>query len=57
MLAKEIRQRILELTKEYYRSYFKNDVFVPGETYVNYAGRVFDDSELTNLVDSSLDFG
>lgn len=30
--------------------------FVPGKSRVNYAGRVFDEEELVNLVDSSLDF-
>ena len=30
--------------------------FVEGETRVNYAGRVFDEREMTNLVDASLDF-
>ena len=30
--------------------------FVPGKTRVTYAGRVFDERELVNLVDSSLDF-
>jgi CDP-4-dehydro-6-deoxyglucose reductase, E1 len=30
--------------------------FVPGKTRVNYAGRVFDHSEMVNLADSALDF-
>jgi CDP-6-deoxy-D-xylo-4-hexulose-3-dehydrase len=30
--------------------------FVEGKTFVNYGGRFFDDDELVNLVDSSLDF-
>jgi CDP-6-deoxy-D-xylo-4-hexulose-3-dehydrase len=30
--------------------------FVPGRTRINYAGRVYDEKELVNLVDSSLDF-
>ena len=30
--------------------------FVPGESSISYAGRVFDDREIVNLVDSGLDF-
>ena len=30
--------------------------FVPGTSHVNYAGRVFDEREMVNLVDSCLDF-
>ena len=33
-----------------------NQPFVPGESRVNYAGRVFDASEMRNLVDASLEF-
>jgi len=53
---KEIRNKIIELTKEYYQAKFANYVFQPGISRVNYAGRVFDENELVNLVDSSLDF-
>jgi CDP-4-dehydro-6-deoxyglucose reductase, E1 len=53
---KELRLEILDLTKEYYQSKFANHTFVPGKTKVNYAGRVFDEHEIVNLVDSSLDF-
>lgn len=52
----EIRKQILELTKEYYKEKFGNPVFEPGISRVNYAGRVFDEKEIINLVDSSLDF-
>ena len=53
----ELKQQILELTREYYREVHgqKKD-FKPGETFVNYGGRYFDDEEMVNLVDSSLDF-
>lgn len=56
MKAKEIREQILTLTKEYYKKQFANNIFVQGKHKVNYAGRVFDDKELVNLVNSSLDF-
>lgn len=53
----ELKQQILELTKEYYKeSHGKKKEFKPGETFVNYGGRYFDDAEMVNLVDSSLDF-
>lgn len=56
--AEELRARILELTREYHDAAFGGDKpdFVPGESRVSYAGRIFDDSELVNLVDSSLEF-
>ena len=54
--TKELRNEILGLTKEYYKVKFSDLTFVPGKTKINYAGRVFDENELVNLVDSSLDF-
>lgn len=53
----ELKQQILELTREYYREvHGQKKEFKPGETFVNYGGRYFDDAEVMNLVDSSLDF-
>lgn len=53
----KLKQQILELTKEYYKeTHGKKKEFKPGETFVNYGGRYFDDAEMVNLVDSSLDF-
>lgn len=53
----EIKQQILDLTREYYREvHGQKKEFKPGETFVNYGGRYFDDEEIVNLVDSSLDF-
>lgn len=50
------KNQILELVKEYYKENFGNKkAFAPGDR-VTYAARVFDENELTNLVDSSLDF-
>jgi CDP-6-deoxy-D-xylo-4-hexulose-3-dehydrase len=56
MKHKEIRSNILQLVKEYYRSKFVKKPFIPGDSIVRYAGWVFDEKELMNLVDSSLDF-
>lgn len=53
----EIKNKILELTREYYAEVHGGEKkFVAGETFVNYGGRYFDDQEMVNLVDSSLDF-
>lgn len=55
----QLKQEILQKTKEYYELVHKpqqTKEFVEGESRVNYAGRVFDATEMTNLVDSSLDF-
>lgn len=56
-MDKGLREKILELVREYYFSEKKNKKpFVPGKTWIPYAGRIFDDQELVNLVGSSLDF-
>ena len=55
----QLKQEILEKTKEYYELVHKpqqTKEFVAGESRVNYAGRVFDETEMQYLVDSSLDF-
>ncbi|MHB8336533.1 MAG: lipopolysaccharide biosynthesis protein RfbH [Ignavibacteriaceae bacterium] len=56
MKSTEIREQILKLTKEYYREKFTKTPFIPKNSPIKYAGRVFDENELINLVDSSLDF-
>ena len=53
----ELKQQILALTKEYYMEvHEQKSPFEPGKTFVNYGGRYFDENELVNLVNSSLDF-
>ena len=53
----ELKQQILQLTREYYQEvHGRKKDFEPGKTFVNYGGRYFDDEEMVNLVDSSLDF-
>ena len=52
----EIRRRIAELVAEYHPAAFAPRPFVPGETPVRYAGRVFDAEELQLAVEASLDF-
>ncbi len=53
----ELKQQILELTADYYREvHGQPKAFEAGKTFLNYGGRYFDERELVNLVDSSLDF-
>ncbi len=54
--ADDLRTRILELVEEYHSVAFSNGSFTPGQSTVQYAGRVFDSDELLHLVDASLDF-
>ncbi|MDB6052755.1 MAG: degT/DnrJ/EryC1/StrS aminotransferase family protein [Verrucomicrobiales bacterium] len=61
----EIRKQILELTREYSKAMHGNNLpgndaehaeFIPGETVVPYAGRVFNSDEVEAAVRSTLDF-
>mgnify|MGYP000972058287 FL=1 len=51
-----IRSQILGLVKEYHKAKFATKTFDPEKDIVHYAGRVFDEEEIMNLVDASLDF-
>ena len=53
----ELKAHILELTREYYKEvHAQKKEFEPGKSFVHYGGRYFNDEEMVNLVDSSLDF-
>jgi len=54
--ADQLRSEILSLVAEYHKAAFAERAFIPGESSVPYGGRVFDDREIRNLVDASLDF-
>jgi CDP-6-deoxy-D-xylo-4-hexulose-3-dehydrase len=57
--AEQLKKEILEKVKEYYEFVHKpvqSQKFIEGKSRVNYAGRIFDDNEMINLVDSALDF-
>ncbi len=54
--AAELRDQILGLVREYHDAQFGDEDFQAGETPIRFAGRVFDDREIVNLVDSSLEF-
>lgn len=52
----ELKEKILQLSGEYYDLKFKNKKeFEPGDK-ISYAGRVFDEKEIRMLIDSALDF-
>ncbi len=58
-LEARLRAEIGEKVKEYYNAVHKprqQTPFVPSHSLVQYAGRIWDENELVNLVDSSLDF-
>ncbi len=55
MKSEELRSLILEKTKEYYKETFEGNGYKNGDK-IPFARRVFDENELVNLVDASLDF-
>jgi CDP-6-deoxy-D-xylo-4-hexulose-3-dehydrase len=52
----ELKKEIFNKVKEYYLLAHQQEQFIPGKSKVNYAGRVYDEKELINLVDSALEF-
>src|SRR3989338_5385942 len=55
-LEKQIRKEIFSKVKELYQLRKRQERFIPHQTRVNYAGRVYDEKEMINLVAASLDF-
>src|SRR5208283_4519223 len=53
--AAELRQRILDLTAEYFAEAFPARSFVAGESVVPVSGKVIDASDMRAVVDSALD--
>jgi len=56
MKSRDLKQEIFNLVTKYYKEKHKVKPFIPGETYIPYAGRVYDEKEMISLVDSALDF-
>jgi CDP-6-deoxy-D-xylo-4-hexulose-3-dehydrase len=52
----QLREQIRNLVIEYYRENRASQPFAPGETRVHYAGRVYDEREMTAAVEACLDF-
>jgi CDP-4-dehydro-6-deoxyglucose reductase, E1 len=53
--ARQLRERIRALVKEYYDVALAPPSFVPGESGIPVSGKVFDSSEIECLVESALD--
>ncbi|MBU1753532.1 lipopolysaccharide biosynthesis protein RfbH [bacterium] len=52
-----LKQEILEKVAEYFQLEHKDkEPFEPGKTRISYAGRVYDEKEMINLVDAALEF-
>lgn len=55
----KLKSQIFKLTKQYFQTVHKPSLyqkFIPGQSRINYGGRFYDEKELINLIDSSLDF-
>jgi CDP-6-deoxy-D-xylo-4-hexulose-3-dehydrase len=52
----QVQREIFERIARYYRLAHAERTFVPGETRVGYAGRVWDEREMINMVDAVLEF-
>ena len=50
-----IKQQIFDLVKEYHEAVFAGKKFIPGESPVPVSGKVFDHTELNNIVEAALD--
>jgi CDP-6-deoxy-D-xylo-4-hexulose-3-dehydrase len=55
MTKEQATQHILDSVKEYYKAFMQRPVYRDGDR-IPYASRVFDEQEMVNLVDSSLEF-
>jgi CDP-4-dehydro-6-deoxyglucose reductase, E1 len=58
-LEKALRTIVLNDAANYYNAvhkYRQNKEFVPGKSGINYAGRIYDYSEIRNVIDASLEF-
>ena len=55
MTREQASQQILDSVKEYYRTFMQKPPYREGDR-IPYASRVFDENEIANLVDSSLEF-
>ncbi len=51
----KLRGNILAMVQQYHKA-GAGPLFVPWQSRIPYAGRIFDEQELMNLVDASLDF-
>lgn len=52
----ELKDHILEMVRHYFQIAHQRKPFEPGKTRIPYSGRVYDEREMLNLIDSALDF-
>lgn len=50
------RIKIFKEVSQIYKIRKRREKFIPGQTLVSYAGRIYDEKEMVNLVNASLDF-
>ena len=57
-MEQNLRQEILEKVKQFYfeEHMQKQKHFEPGKDIITFAAKVYDEDEMMNLVDASLDF-
>ncbi|MBI5680690.1 MAG: lipopolysaccharide biosynthesis protein RfbH [Methanobacterium sp.] len=53
---KELKNEIFNNITEIHKIRKQNEEFIPGETPVQYAGRIYDEKEIISLLNSSIDF-
>lgn len=54
--AVQLREEILNLSREYAKIQWPERAFLPGESAVPVSGKVFDGEDVAHLIDASLDF-
>ena len=52
----ELKKTIMDIIPEYFKEAFPLQEFIPGESTIPVSGKVFDSSDLSALIESSLDF-
>jgi CDP-6-deoxy-D-xylo-4-hexulose-3-dehydrase len=56
MHANQLRDEIFKKGKEYFSAQWPKKAFCPGIDYIPVSGKIFDEEDLTYLLDASLDF-
>ena len=56
MTLEQLKEQILELTKQYIEQKFPHKDFIAGESLVPISGKIFDHHEVCNIVESALEF-
>jgi len=51
-----LKREIFNRVKKLYKLKKSQEKFIPGKTRIDYAGRIYNEKEMINLVDASLDF-